>query len=418
MNFKFLLSATFSLSALLTTAQNNNKAFAITGDGNQDHLWMSIRQVDLGTGQLSKTIFQRGKTNFVLTDVNTKTTSTEKNSTDNVYMSKDYPTGSFVAAAAYDSRNNKLFFAPMRIGELRWVELDVKNETPKFYRLSSEVLNFGDPQDEANHITRMVIAADGNGYAMTNDGNHFIKFTTGRKPVITDLGNLVDDESNNGMSIHNKCTSWGGDMLADAFGKLYVISANRNVFVVDINTRVASYKGAITGLPGNYSTNAAAVNNKGEIVVGSANVFDGYYTLKLDDLKAVRLEGSDKTYNASDMANGNLLLQKEADEAKKYSVSSAPVPDNTFSNSDKRVFPNPVTSSSFAVLFNGFKAGTYNIVLTDLSGRSMQSQKAAIGKGNQKETVNLKAVSGKGMYMVKVFDEAKQVVFTEKIMIQ
>ena len=418
MNFKFLLSATFSLSALLTTAQNNNKAFAITGDGNQDHLWMSIRQVDLGTCQLSKTIFQRGKTNFVLTDVNTKTTSTEKNSTDNVYMSKDYPTGSFVAAAAYDSRNNKLFFAPMRIGELRWVELDVKNETPKFYRLSSEVLNFGDPQDEANHITRMVIAADGNGYAMTNDGNHFIKFTTGRKPVITDLGNLVDDESNNGMSIHNKCTSWGGDMLADAFGKLYVISANRNVFVVDINTRVASYKGAITGLPGNYSTNAAAVNNKGEIVVGSANVFDGYYTLKLDDLKAVRLEGSDKTYNASDMANGNLLLQKEADEAKKYSVSSAPVPDNTFSNSDKRVFPNPVTSSSFAVLFNGFKAGTYNIVLTDLSGRSMQSQKAAIGKGNQKETVNLKAVSGKGMYMVKVFDEAKQVVFTEKIMIQ
>ena len=264
----------------------------------------------------------------------------------------------------------------------------------------------------------MVIAADGNGYAMTNDGNHFIKFTTGRKPVITDLGNLVDDESNNGMSIHNKCTSWGGDMLADAFGKLYVISANRNVFVVDINTRVASYNGAITGLPGNYSTNAAAVNNKGEIVVGSANVFDGYYTLKLDDLKAVRLEGSDKTYNASDMANGNLLLQKEADEAKKYSVSSAPVPDNTFSNSDKRVFPNPVTSSSFAVLFNGFKAGTYNIVLTDLSGRSMQSQKAAIGKGNQKETVNLKAVSGKGMYMVKVFDEAKQVVFTEKIMIQ
>jgi hypothetical protein len=418
MNFKFLLSAAFSLSALITTAQNNNKAFAITGDGNQDQLWMSIRQVDLGTGQLSKTIFQRSKTHFVLTDVNTKASSTEKTSSADIYMSKNYPTGSFVAAAAYDSRNNKLFFAPMRIGELRWVDLDVKNETPKFYTLSSEILNFGNPQDEANHITRMVIAADGNGYAMTNDGNHLIKFTTGKKPVLTDLGNVIDAESNNGLSIHNKCSSWGGDMLADAFGKLYVISANRQVFVVDINTRVATYKGSITGLPGNFTTNAAAVNSKGEIVVGSANVFDGYYTLKLDDLKATALEGSDKKYNASDMANGNLLLQKEADAAKKYDVTAAPLLENTFSNSDRRVFPNPVTSSSFAVLFNGFKAGTYNIVLSDLSGRNMQTQKTTIGKGNQKETINLKTIPAKGMYMVKVFDEAKQVVFTEKVMIQ
>ncbi len=418
MNLKFLLSATFSLGALVTTAQNSNKAFAITGDGNQDHLWMSIRQVDLTTGQLSKNIFQRSKTNFVLTDVNTKQTITQANPNSNIYMSREYPTGSLVAAAAYDSRNNKLFFTPMRVGELRWIDLDIKNETPKFYTMTSEILNFGNNQDEANHITRMVIAADGNGYAMTNDGNHFIKFTTGKKPVITDLGNLIDAESNNGLSIHNKCTSWGGDMLADAFGKLYVISANRNVFVVDINSRIATFKGTITGLPGNYTTNAAAVNTDGDIVVGSANVFDGYYTVKLADLKATPLEGSDKSYNASDMANGNFLLQKEANEARKYDVTAAPLLDNAFSNSDKRVFPNPVTTSTFSVLFDGFKAGTYNIILTDLSGRNMQSQKTTIGKGTQKESVNLKSMPAKGMYMVKVYDEAKQVVFTEKIVIQ
>lgn len=418
MYLKILLSATFSLTAFIAAAQNSDKAFAITGDGNQDHLWMNIRQVDLGTGKLSRTIFQRSKTNFVLTDVNTKATNTQQNLPPDIYMSKQYPTGSLVAAAAYDSRNNKLFFTPMRIGELRWVDLDIKNETPKFYTLSSEVLNFGNAKDEANHITRMVIAADGNGYAMTNDGNHFIKFTTGKKPVITDLGNLVDDATNNTVSIHNKCTSWGGDMLADAFGKLYVISANRHVFVVDINSRVATYKGSISGLPANYTTNAAAVNNKGQIVVGSANVFEGYYIVNLSDLKASPLEGSDKIYNASDMANGNLLLQKEADAAKKYTVTTGPLLENTFSNSDKRVFPNPVTTSSFAVLFNGFKAGTYNIVLTDLSGRNIQSQKTSVNKGNQKETINVKNLSAKGMYMVKVYDEAKQVVFTEKVLIQ
>ena len=418
MNIKLLLSATFCITAIIASAQNANKAYAITGDGNQDNLWMNIRQVDLSTGQLTKTIFQRSKTNFVLTDVNTKIVSNERTANSNIYMSKEYPTGSLVAAAAYDNRNNKLFFSPMRIGELRWVDLDIKNETPKFYTLSSEVLNFGNVNDEANHITRMVIAADGNGYAMTNDGNHFIKFTTGKKPVLTDLGNLIDDETNSGMSIHNKCSSWGGDMLADAFGKLYVISASRNVFIVDINTRIAIFKGTITGLPADYTTNAAAVNANGDIVVSSANVFEGYYTLKLADLKATSIEGSDKRYNASDLANGNLLLQKEAYAANKYTVSAAPILENTFSNSDKRVFPNPVSSSTFAVLFNGYKAGTYNIVLTDISGRSLQTQKVSIGKGAQTENVNLLSRPAKGMYMVKVYDEAKQVVFTEKIMIQ
>ena len=38
--------------------------------------------------------------------------------------------------------------------------------------------------------------ADGNGYAITNDGNHLIRFTTGKKTVITDFGNLIDAETN------------------------------------------------------------------------------------------------------------------------------------------------------------------------------------------------------------------------------
>jgi hypothetical protein len=262
-----------------------------------------------------------------------------------------------------------------------------------------------------------VIAADGNGYAMSNDGNHFIKFTTGKKPVITELGALVDDEANGGISIHNKCSSWGGDMLADAFGKLYVISASRNVFVIDIDSRKATFKGTITGLPGNFTTNAAAVNAEGKIVLGSANVFAGYYVADLKDLKAVALEGSDRQFNASDFANSNLLLQKEADAARKNGLT-LPLMDNAFSNSDKLVYPNPVTSSSFAVLFEGRKAGNYTIVLTDLSGRNLQTQVAAISKGTQTETVALRTKPASGMYLVKVLDESKQIVFTEKVMIQ
>ena len=331
------------------------------------------------------------------------------------------PTGSLVAAAAYDQRNNKLFFTPMRVGELRWVDLNIKDDAPKFYTMTSEALAFGNNSqmslDESNHITRMVIAADGNGYAMSNDGNHFIKFTTGKKPVITELGALIDDEKNGGISIHNKCSSWGGDMLADAFGKLYVISASRNVFVIDIESRVATFKGSITGLPANFTTNAAAVNAEGKIVLGSANVFAGYYTTNLDDLKATPIEGSDRQFNASDFANGNLLLQKEADAARKNGAA-VPLLDNAFSNSDKRVYPNPVAGTTFSVLFDGQKAGNYTIVLTDLSGRNLQTQVASIGKGTQTETVALKSKPAKGMYMVKVLDENRQLLFTEKVMIQ
>ena len=419
MNYKILLSFTLLLASTSVSAQSTNRAFAITSDGQQDHIWMNIRQVDLGTGQITQTLFQRSKTNFVLTDVNAKKVSTPASALNgNIFQSKEYPTGSMVAAAAFDRRSNKLFFTPMRVGELRWLDLTIKNETPQFYTVTSPVIDFGPSVDEATHITRMVIAADGNGYAVTNDGNHFIKFTTGKKPVITDLGNLIDNEKNNGISIHNKCTSWGGDMLADAYGKLYIISAAHQVFEIDINSRVATHMGAITALPTNFTSNAAAVNDDGEIVVGSANVFAGYFKLNLADLKASPIEGSDKTYNASDLANGNLLFQKEADAARKNSITAALLPANTFGNADQRVYPNPVTANNFNVFFDAQKAGNYSITLTDLSGRVLQTEKVNVGKVQQVENIPLKSRTAKGMYFVTVVDEAKQILFKEKIIIQ
>lgn len=416
MNIKSLLTVGFTLASLASNAQSN-RAYAITGNGNNDFTWMNIREVDLGSGQVTKTIFQSNKSNFILTDIVTKK-SIEQTATSqgNVRVSRDYPTSTMVAAAAYDKNSSRLYFIPMRLGELRWVDLNIKDETPKFYTLQSEILR-QDYSDESINITRMVIAADGNGYAITNDGNHLYKFTTGKSPVISDLGNLVDAESNKGMSVHNRCSSWGGDMLADAFGKLYVISANHQVFSVDINSRIATHVGTITGLPAGYTTNAAAVNTDGDIVISSATKFDGYFKFKLADLAAVKVEGSDLKYNASDLAGSNLLLQKEANAANKFSMANSKLaPLGTAS--ETKIFPNPVTNSTFSVLFDGKKEGTYTILLTDLAGRTLQAKTVNITKGVQTETVNLVNRPAKGMYMVKVMDENKQTVLTEKVMIQ
>ena len=202
----------------------------------------------------------------------------------------------------------------MRVGELRWLDLNTKGDAQKYYTVTSTLLNTNQAlQDEANHFTRMVIAADGNGYALTNDGSRLVRFSTGKKVIITDLGPVIDDEANKTVSVKNKCTSWGGDMIADAYNKLYIISANHYVFVLDIETRTAKQIGYITGLPGNYSTNGAAVDKDGNVVVCSANTFAGYYKFSVKDFVASKIEGSDMVYNASDLANGNLLYQKEVE---------------------------------------------------------------------------------------------------------
>jgi hypothetical protein len=423
MNLKILLSTSFIVSSLVALAQDAGKTYAITGDGTGDYRWMNIRQVDITTGKVVQDIYQNNKTAFVLMDAATKapvanqTFKFSNNGTASVAQMQDAPTLTMVAAAAYDKRHDKLFFTPMRIGELRWIDLNSKSEAPKFYTEKKQLLNSLDLMDEANHITRMDIAADGNGYAITNDGNHLIRFTTGKKTVITDLGNLVDAESNKGgISIHNKCTSWGGDMVADAYGKLYVISASHQVFKVDIDTRITTHIGTITGLPANYTTNGAAVDADDYIVLSSANSFEGYYKIKLDDLAAVKIEGSDKMYNASDLANSNLLFKKEADTKRNFNIPSlAPiVPVNT----DARIFPNPVTANEFRVLFDGQKAGKYTVALTDLSGRAIMAKVISITSKVQAEMVQISRTVAKGMYLVKVTDASNQTVFTERIIVQ
>lgn len=411
MNVKNLLSVTFILSALSTTAQDANRTYAITGNGANDFMWMNIRQVDITTGKIVKDIYQYNKTASVMTDAVTKKPATQVNE-----MFGPGPTASMVAAAAYDKVHDKLFFTPMRIGELRWLDLSAKGDIPHFYTVQSNLLNPGNLQDEANHITRMVINADGNGYAITNDANHLIRFTTGKKITITDLGNIIDADGSQGISIHNKCSSWGGDMIADAYNKLYVISASHNVFVVDVATRIATFKGTILGLPGTYTTNGAAVDAEGKIVVSSANSFGGYYKFDLADMKATLIEGSDKIYNASDLANGNLLYQKEADMARNMGTPALPKINNLVA--DTRVFPNPVTANEFRVSFDGLGAGDYKIALTDLSGRAIMNRQVNITGKAQVERVQILSKIAKGMYFVKVTNGTGQQVFIEKIAVQ
>lgn len=407
MNIKLLLSTTFIATTLAVSAQDANKTFAITGDGNHDFMWMNIRQVDIGSGKVVQSLYQRDKTAFVMAEADSKSAMP-------AYRT---PTETMVAAAAYDKNQNKLFFTPMRVGELRWLDLNAKGDAQKYYSVTSSLLNTQEALgDEANQFSRMVIAADGNGYALNNDASRLIKFTTGKKVTITDMGPVVDDESNKGISVKNKCTSWGGDMIADAYNKLYIISANHYVFVLDVDTRVAKQIGYISGLPAAFSTNGAAVDKDGNVVVASANTFAGYYKFSLKDFVATPIEGSDMVYNASDLANGNLLYQKEADAARTFTDFKPVVPVLT---NEAHIFPNPVTNNEFKISFDGQQAGKYNVAITDLSGKPVMNTLVNIGTSKtQVETITLARSFAKGMYMVKVTDASNKFIFTERIVVQ
>lgn len=403
-----LFSAAFFTTSFFTQAQNSARSYAITGKVNNNFFWADIKQVDLATGKVIKTLFEADKTVFKI--INADNASDARIATAN-------PTGFGVAACALDAVHNRLYFAPIHFSDINYLDLnqpEARFTTVKAGLLARPAGNGF--QSEENQITRMVIAADGYGYALTNDANHLVRFSTGKNAAVQDLGPVIDAAENKGISVHNKCSSWGGDMVADAFGKLVIVTASHNIFNIDVDARTAKFAGTITGLPANFSTNGAAVDDDGNMVVSSANVFEGLYKVNMKDLSAVKIVSTEKPFNASDLANGNFLLQKEADAARNFELTKSMLPLTTIS--DTKVFPNPVTGSQFRVLMEGQKTGRYTIVVTDLAGRTLQSKVISITKAPQTTTINLARRQAKGTYMVNVLNDNKQVVSTEKLVLE
>lgn len=406
MNIKFLLSTALIATSLTTQAQDS-KAYAITGKADNKFFWSEIRQIDMNTGKVTKLVFENGKSSF--------TTDGAASKINGMPAANNDPMGFGVAAAAFDKQHNRLYFTPMHFAQLRYVDLDSKSAKFKYFEIDLLKTAGGAYLTEESQVTRMVIGADGYGYAVTNDANHLIRFTTGKKPEVVDLGNLVDADASS-ISIHNKCTSWGGDMIADAYGKLYVISASHNLFKIDPATRITTHLGTVTGLPVTYTTNGAVVDENGMIAVSTANTFDGYYRFALADLKAQKIVTNEQVYNASDLANGNLLLQKEADEAR---TQGRPVVTevNLTGNEQVSVYPNPVTGSKFNVSIHS-NPGNYVITVSDLSGRALLNQPAVVTSKNQVIGVSFIKAPAKGTYLIKVINSDGQNIYADKIIVQ
>lgn len=391
-------------------SQADRFAYAITDLQPTGSAWNALRMLNTQTGVYTDVLLEGTNPKQISFDAITKKpVVTVADVKTGINPQPAFSTG--VAALAYDRRSKRLYYTPMFIDELRYIDL----QTMKVYYLTGQPLsdNANTTNDEAKILTRMVIAPDGYGYAISNDGNYFVRFSADRKTKINVLGSLVDDAANNGLSIHDKCSGFGGDMIADDNGNLYIITASRNVFKINIDSRIASYMGSVKGLPGDFTVNGMVVNEEGKLLVSSAVHSKAYYVVNPKDWSSAIFPAPNGIFRSSDMANGNYLVTKN------NPATIATMEDRSdLLNDNIQLYPNPLSQNTFAVRFNKLAAGNYTIALTDIMGRQVMQRKTNVNSSDQTETITISPVSSKGIYMVKVINEQNKTLFFQKLVVQ
>lgn len=406
-----MIAGTFLLAGSLQAQQADRFAYVVTDMVQQGSNWQFLRKMDLKSGTYSQIMLNGTEVSHPAFEASTRK-PLKTQLADNrfgTYVNAPFATG--VAAIAYDKKNNRLYYTPMLFDQLRYVDL----RTMKVYYVTDQVFTGKAVKSstQGDIVTRMVIASDGNGYAMTNDATQLIQFTTGRKMKITDLGSIVDDPANK-ISIHNSCSSFGGDMIADDDKNLYVFSARNQVFKVNIESKVATHLGSIKGLPQGFTVNGAVVNDRNQVVVASAIQATNWYTVDLNNLAAAEYKLAGELWQSSDLGNSNVLVTKK-NETARYASEILPLESGDGKIS---VYPNPVTANQFTVQFNTLEAGSYTVQVTDIMGRKVQQQVLNVAGDNFIQTVSLSRGSAKGIYLVKVLDATSKTVYSTKLMVQ
>jgi hypothetical protein len=406
-----VLSASF-LFATNLHAQNDHFAYAITDLSKDGAGWNALRKIDLQTGQYSDILLNGTNDKTVVFDAASKKQLALKPDVKfGTMLQSPFATG--VAAAAYDRKHNRLYFTPMFVDQLRFIDL----KTMKVYYVGEPFTKLGSMHnDEGKIITRMVIAPDGYGYAISNDANTFIRFSTGKKTTtIEHLGTLVDDAANNGISIHNRCSSFGGDMISDDRGNLYILTARNNVFTVNTKSKVAKYVGNISDLEQNFTVNGAVVDGDGNLLVSSAVDANTYYVVNPAGWKATPYKAANGIFRSSDLANSNFLSANRT--VKSQDIQRLIRSEEKYAK-EISVYPNPVTASVIKLQFNKVPAGNYTVELRDVLGRTVMQKRISIETENQIQELKFDRRNTNGVYMVKLFDGLNQSVFTQKLVVQ
>src|SRR5450432_392109 len=384
----FIRLAIIAISFLVNSAkgQQDHFAYAVTAVNKGGTEWVALRKLDTRTSEFSSILL---------------------NIKDNDPQSA---IGGSVAAIAYDGRTNRLYYTSMQIDQLHYIDLS----TMKSFTVADQYFSKAARYDLKNDgpINRMVIAPDGYGYTITNDGTHLIRFTTNGSPVLSDQGDLQDDPLNKEMTIHSICANSGGDLVADDAGHLYLITGFNKVFKVDIATRVTSYLGTVSGLPQKFTTSGVAVSEDGKQLLVSSSVYsDAFFLVDPETWNASPSQTTHEIYESADLANSNVLFTKTTNSNLFISKSQE--------NLNRiRIFPNPVLDDEVSIQFNELPTGNYTIQLANLLGKKLIEQKATIIGTTQTEIMHIPGYTAQGFYYIRILDEKNNVVGTQKLVVE
>ena len=378
-----------------TSAQAQKSAIYSFSSLDAPFQWKSIQEFSPSNEHSLKTIYD-GKQSIQLLEAYTRKAA------------PDNSDAGLIAAAGYRAATKQLFYIPMHSGELRWAQWN-GNQAPLFFTLKSHVLSQLDFNKTENQITRMTIDQKGVGYALTNDAMHLIEFTTGEKPTLRDLGQLIDAPANGQQSIHNACSSFGGDIVAGDDGNIYLITQRNQIYVFSPQKRIASYVGAIKGLPQTFTSNGAAATENGSLILTCSYGDQNSYIVNPENWESSPVF-SDKVkgYNMSDLASGNFLARKPKTGASFTTVAV---------EHQIQVYPNPLSGSRLQISMDHTISGNHQVQLVDLNGKVINQQSVNLIAGTQSFYINYSAAIAKGTYFIKLTNPSDKTILTSKLII-
>ncbi len=300
------------------------------------------------------------------------------------------------AALAFDGTTQRLFYVSLLSGEIGYRELAANgNATNRsignvYLALHNKIPEMG-PQNQGVLITRLTSGPDGYIYGLSNDGSLFFRVNASAPNKIESQTFVLNQQAKTSLSFQDKEIGWGGDMIADASGNLYVFSASGNVFRFDKQQKAINHLGKIFGLPLEYSISGAAVQESGAVLISASS---GSQSFEMADMKTLRAQLASVSLSAGcgDLASAVFLNEREAE-------------DRTITQQamEIKAFPNPVTGSLLYVQFQGLNntESSFQLELMNALGQTQWIQAKTMSQKQNQVSIPMQQLKA-GAYYVKV----------------
>lgn len=303
-------------------------------------------------------------------------------------VTKTCSCGKYIAAMTV-APNGDLFYLPMNGNKVSMINTSSKTGT--LIDVPNTLVN---NKNQGTYFARMTTGSDGFIYALNNDGSELLK--------ISSSGSIQNLGSVSGVAEFAKASGletsvYGGDMIADAFGNLYVISASANVFKFNPNKLNVEYIGKINGLADGYTVNGAAVMKDGNVLLATTSVH-GLYTLDMNTLEASFK--SDYEVPVYDLSSPYFLRQNMMDE-----LASA--------QSYYSLYPTIVKNSELNIVSKSAENSTLHVTVWNLNNKQIYSNTLTVNSiGDYK--VNLSGSLQPGIYVLKATNQEGNEVINTK----